>query len=162
MTEIENVATYMRRHSLMLATAESCTAGLIASHRRWRTYPAPVACWNARSWCIRLRPSSVVWGSPTKYWLATTSPARKWQAPWCRAQRCGAPVVIANTGVADDGGDGVAAGTQCFAWLLRAPGCKDGLYTETRQFSGDRNTVREAAAQYALERVPHYHALWTR
>ncbi|MVW73198.1 CinA family protein [Bordetella sp. 15P40C-2] len=162
MTEIENVATYMRWHSLMLATAESCTAGLIAS--QMADLPGAgsllecafvVYSPSAKQRCLGISDEILARYNLTSEEVASAMVQGA-------AQRCGAPVVIANTGVADDGGDGVAAGTQCFAWLLRAPGCKDGLYTETRQFSGDRNTVREAAAQYALERVPHYHALWTR
>jgi nicotinamide mononucleotide (NMN) deamidase PncC len=30
-------------------------------------------------------------------------------------------------------------------------------FADTRIFEGDRNAIREASADYALSRVPHYH-----
>lgn len=71
-----------------------------------------------------------------------------------------ADVAVANTEVADDGApDGTPPGTQCFAWLIRVPGAPMCAYTETRQFRGDRTETRQAAAQWALQRIAHYHAL---
>jgi PncC family amidohydrolase len=68
-------------------------------------------------------------------------------------------LAIANTGVADDNaGDGTPPGTQCFAWIFRRP---DGAaeFSETARFTGERNEVRDAAAQWALARIPHYYGL---
>jgi nicotinamide-nucleotide amidase len=160
MTEIENVANYMRRHSLVLATAESCTAGLIASQMAdLRGAGSLLECAfvvyspSAKQNCLGISDEVL-----RRYNLTSEEVASAMVRG--AAARCKAAVVIANTGVADDAGDGVAAGTQCFAWLMRAPGCQDGLYTETQRFSGERNAVRETAARYALERVPYYHAQW--
>jgi len=69
--------------------------------------------------------------------------------------RSRANVAIANTGVADGGGDGVAAGTQCFAWAFENGG-QIQVYAETRRFTGDRHEVRRQAARYALGRLLHY------
>lgn len=68
-----------------------------------------------------------------------------------------ANVAIANTGAADGGADGTPAGTQCYAWAFRRPGgAASMIFSETRRFPGDRNAVREASAEYALQRIPHY------
>lgn len=162
MTEIENVADYLRRHSLILATAESCTAGLIASQLadlpgagRLLECAFVVYSPTAKRRCLGISDEIL-----RRYNL--TSPEVASAMATGAAQRCDASVIIANTGVADDGGDGVPAGTQCYAWIVRAPGYQDGLYTETQRFAGPRNTVREAAAKYALERIAHYHARWRR
>ncbi|GAC1425064.1 MAG: hypothetical protein NVSMB6_25760 [Burkholderiaceae bacterium] len=69
-----------------------------------------------------------------------------------------ANVAIANTGVAGPGpGEGgIPAGTICFAWSFEN---EDGIttYAETRRFDGDRNAVRRAGTDYAINRVWHYH-----
>ncbi len=65
-----------------------------------------------------------------------------------------ANVAVANTGVAGPGtGDGgIPVGTVCFAWAFRLEE-KLELCSETRRFDGDRNTVRQAAAEYAITRI---------
>ncbi len=67
-----------------------------------------------------------------------------------------ADLAIANTGVADDADPAVKPGTQCFAWGFRE-GKRTQVFTETQRFTGNRNEIREAAADYALERIAHYH-----
>ncbi|HEY9459207.1 MAG TPA: CinA family protein, partial [Paralcaligenes sp.] len=68
-----------------------------------------------------------------------------------------ANVVIANTGVTDDTDKDIPAGTQCFAWAFaNTPGGHVSLFSETRRFEGQRNQIREASAEYALGRIPHY------
>jgi nicotinamide-nucleotide amidase len=67
-----------------------------------------------------------------------------------------ANLAIANTGVADDADPAVKPGTQCFAWGFRE-GKRTQVFTETKLFDGNRNEIREAAADYALRRIAHYH-----
>lgn len=160
MTDIENVANYMRRHSLTLATAESCTAGLIAAQL------AEVPGAGGLLECAFVvyspdakRSSLGVSDEILRQYNLTSTEVSCAMAKGA-AERCTASVVIANTGVADDGGDGVQPGTQCYAWLLRIAGLPSTIYTETRQFSGSRNEVRQMAAEYALQRIQHYHAQW--
>lgn len=66
-----------------------------------------------------------------------------------------ANVAVANTGVAgpDSGEGGIPAGTVCFAWAFRMHSAPQ-VFSETRHFAGDRNTVRQAAAEYAILRIP--------
>ncbi len=160
MTETENVAQYMSRHGLTLATAESCTAGLIAS--RLAEIPGAGALLEcafvvyspeAKRHCLGV-PGEVL----RRHNLTSTAVARAMALG--AAERARANVVVANTGVADGQADGVAPGTQCYAWLLRAPGREPAVFVETRRFEGGRNAVRCFAADYAIMRIMHYHALW--
>lgn len=160
MTEIENVANYLRRRSLTLATAESCTAGLIAS----QLAEVPGAGGLLECAFVVYSPAAKrsclgVSDKILRQYNLTSTEVSCAMAKGA-AERCSASVIIANTGVADDGGEGVEAGTQCYAWLLRTPGIPTRIYTETRQFSGSRNEVRQMAAEYALQRIQHYHAQW--
>ena len=160
MTEIENTAQYLRRHGLMLATAESCTAGLIAA--QLAEVPGAgdllecafvVYSPTAKQVCLGVSDEVLRRYNLTSIEVATAMAQGA-------AERCRASIVISNTGVADDGGKGVEPGTQCYAWLIRAHGRPDRIYTETQQFSGGRNAVRRIAAEYALMRILHYHAQW--
>ena len=161
MSKIETVARFLQRHGLRLATAESCTAGLIAS----RVAEVPG--------CGDTLHCAVVAYSPDAKENILSVPAELIRRHGLTSEPVslamargvlglsGANVAIANTGLADGGAgdDGTPPGTQCFAWVFRLPGQRDAAFTETRRFDGDRNAVREAAAEWALERVCHYHEL---
>jgi PncC family amidohydrolase len=158
MSTQEDLAAYMKRHGLVLTTAESCTAGLIAAHladvegagalleSAFVVY-AP----KAKQRCLGVSAEILARHNLTSEAVAAAM-ARG------ALERTDANLVIANTGVTDDTDPDIPAGTQCFAWLFRGNGCDDALYTETRRFSGDRNQVRDSSADYALQRVSHYHA----
>jgi len=162
MNEVERVARFMSEHSLVLVTAESCTAGLIAATLAdvpgagqlldcaFVTY-AP----EAKMRCLGLDS-----GLLQRYNLTSEAVARAMAIG--AARHSPASVAIANTGITEDTGDGIAPGTQCYAWLFRAGGAdaRPAVYTETRRFSGGRNAIRQASARYALARLPHYHAAW--
>lgn len=162
MTDIDTTAIYLRRHGLTLATAESCTAGLIASTLAevpgaggLLTCAFVVYSPEAKQRCLGVSEEIL-----RRYNLTSVEVADAMARG--AAERCSASLVISNTGVADAGGEGVEPGTQCFAWLLRGPGRELTVYTKTRQFVGGRNAVRRDAADYALRRIPHYHARWNR
>ncbi|SPD67645.1 Amidohydrolase, PncC family (plasmid) [Cupriavidus taiwanensis] len=164
------IARYLLRHGLRVVTAESCTAGLIAS----RIAEVP-GCGDV------LRCAIVAYSPSAKEQLlhvpaetirrhGLTSEAVSLAMARGAMQLTGADLAIANTGVADGGGDGdIPAGTQCFAWVFRRHGhaahdvvshaAGIAAFTETRRFAGARNAVREAAADWALARICHYHEL---
>jgi len=164
-TDMKAIAHFLKRNALTLSTAESCTAGLIAS--RIAEVPGCGAV---------LRLAIVTYSPDTKTGVLhvpqetidrhglTSEPVSLAMARGM-ADYTDASLVIANTGVADDGADdGTPAGTQCFAWWFRQGGAvpHDIEFSETRRFGGDRNAIRIAAASYALSRVQHYHALAVR
>jgi len=149
-------AEYLGDHGLVLVTAESCTAGLIAS--RLAEVPGAgqvlesafvVYDPKAKQRCLGVREETM-----ERYNL-TSEPVALEMARGA-LKNSDANLAIANTGVADDADPAVKPGTQCFAWAFRE-GKRTQVFTETQRFTGNRNDIREAAADYALERIALYH-----
>jgi PncC family amidohydrolase len=164
------IARYLLRHGLQVVTAESCTAGLIASHIAdvpgcgavLRCAIVAYSPW-AKQELLRVPPEII-----RRHGL--TSEEVSLAMALGAMQLTGSDLAIANTGVADDRGDGdIPAGTQCFAWAFHRAGqatrnvldsvADVASFTETRRFPGERNAVRMAAADWALARICHYHEL---
>ncbi|NYI02622.1 CinA family protein [Cupriavidus plantarum] len=162
MHDAQEVAHYLVRHGVVLATAESCTAGLIAS--KLAEVPGCGSC--LRLAVVTYAPEAKKNVLGVEHALIerhglTSEPVSLAMARGV-LEMSGADLAVSNTGVADEGApDGTPAGTQCFAWIVRAAG-RSGTpieYTETKRFQGERNEIRDAAAAYALGRIPHYLAL---
>ncbi|AZG15976.1 MULTISPECIES: CinA family protein [Cupriavidus] len=162
MQPAEQAAQFLQRQQLRLATAESCTAGLIASHIAdvpgcGGTLKCAIVAYSpdAKEQILGVNPDLIA-----RHGLTSEAVSLAMARGVMRISQ--ADVAVANTGVADDGApDGTPAGTQCFAWLFRLPGKTQTVreYTETRRFSGNRTEIRKAASEWALERISHYHAL---
>lgn len=148
----------MRKNGLVMTTAESCTAGLIAS--RMAEVPGAGALLEcafvvyspqAKQRCLGVKAETI-----ERFNLTSEQVAEEMARGALR--NSDASLAISNTGVTDDTDPKIPAGTQCFAWIFRTPSGKekdeDKLFTETRVFEGDRNQIREAAADYALSRIP--------
>jgi PncC family amidohydrolase len=92
-----------------------------------------------------------------RYGLTSEQVAREMAEGALGQEACRANIAVSNTGLADASpdGSGPPAGTQCFGWACRFRG-RTCSAAETKIFSGSRNEVRQAAARYALSRVPHY------
>ncbi|WP_346348600.1 CinA family protein [Cupriavidus sp. WKF15] len=162
MDPIEETARFLQRRGLRLATAESCTAGLIASHIAdvpgcGSTLKCAVVAYSPDAKTQILGVSATL---IRRHGLTSEAVSLAMARGVMRLS--GANVAIANTGVADDGApDGTPPGTQCFAWLIRLE-ARAGLphaFTETRRFRGNRTEIRQAASAWALQRIPHYYAL---
>jgi PncC family amidohydrolase len=154
MDDSPSIADYMKRHRLMLVTAESCTAGLIAS--RLAEIPGAgqlldcadvVYSPEAKQRCLGVRKETI-----ERYNLTSEEVAREMAAG--ALSRSDANLAISNTGVTDDTDPRIPAGTQCFAWAFRRADGRLDMHSETRRFGGDRNAIREAAADFALRRIP--------
>ncbi|KQW54341.1 CinA family protein [Variovorax sp. Root411] len=154
--EHEATVAYLKEHALVVVTAESCTAGLIAS----RLAATPGAGQVLESAFVVYDPKAKrrSLGVPQQVLEQNNLTSEPVALAMARGalERSDAGLAIANTGVADDSDPEIAPGTQCFAWVFREGGSRR-EFTETRVFEGDRNTVREASADYALSRVAHYH-----
>ncbi len=158
MASIEKVANFMRSESLMLVTAESCTAGLIAATLadipgagKLLDCAFVVYSPDAKKNCVAVKQETL-----DKFNLTSEEIAREMAEGALGNSR--ANVAVSNTGVTDDTDDAIPAGTQCFAWAFEANGSGGApvIFSETRRFSGDRTSIRQASAEYALERIPHY------
>jgi PncC family amidohydrolase len=149
-------AEYLGQNGLVLVTAESCTAGLIAS----RLAEVPGAGQVLESAFVVYDPKAkqrhlgVSPDTIDRYNL-TSEPVALEMARGA-LEHSDANLAIANTGVADGADPAVQPGTQCFAWAFRE-GKRTQIFTETKRFAGNRNEIREAAADYALQRIQQYH-----
>lgn len=153
------VVGFLRSRGLVLTTAESCTAGLIAS--MLAEVPGSGSCLDmgfvvyspaAKSGFLDVREETIA-----RYGLTSEEVARE-MAEGALAQREGrASIAVANTGVADGAphGDGPRAGTQCFAWSCVQHG-RVITRSETVVFDGGRNDVRRSAARHALLGIPRF------
>lgn len=159
---LKAAADYMKQHQLVLTTAESCTAGLMAAHLAdlpgaGSLLEAAFVVYSphAKMHCLGVNAQTI-----ERCNLTSEEVAAEMARGALKASH-DACLVIANTGVTDDTDPRIAAGTQCFAWLLAAhDGRAEKLVTETRCFKGDRNTIRDSAAVYALSQIPAKHAEW--
>lgn len=163
---IESIAHFMHTHKLCLATAESCTAGLIAA--TLADIPGAGALLDcayvvyseeSKKHCVGVKEKTL-----RDFNLTSEEIAREMATGALKNSR--ANLAIANTGVTDDTDPAIPAGTQCFAWAFKTPGNETTkIYSETQRFSGERNQIRHAAAQHALTRIPDYfnssRAVWS-
>jgi len=156
--QIEQLAAALGRalheQHLVLATAESCTAGGVAFAV---TLPAGSSQWFDRGF--------VTYSNEAKMQVLGVSPAylRDFGAvsePVARSMALGAlshsaaQVAIAITGIAGPGGgsESKPVGTVCFAWAIRRdPRQSAWVKTSTSHFGGDRGAVRTQSVILALE-----------
>ena len=152
-----HIVGFLASRGLKLATAESCTAGLIASVLA--EVPGSGSCLDVGF--VTYSPSGkagflgVRQETMDRFGLTSEEVAREMAEGALAQEACAADIAVANTGVADRSpAGGPPPGTQCFAWSLR--GRDGGVVTasETRIFTGSRNDIRYAAALYALSRIP--------
>lgn len=155
---LENIVRYLIDNNLKVATAESCTSGLIISELSrvpgsGKSIDCGLAVYSPES---KNRYLDVSFDTIERHGL-TSEPVALAMALGALGNN-NADVAVANTGIAGPGpgDDGTPAGTVCFAWAFRVAG-QVIRFCETRHFEGDRNTVRLAAAHYALEQLPNYH-----
>ncbi len=154
---LERISDYLKQHKLTMATAESCTAGLIVSELAsvpgsGQSIDCGLAVYSPEA---KNRYLAVSFETIDTYGL--TSEATVHEMVVGALNNNNANVALANTGIAGpESHDGIPVGTVCFAWAFRH---QQQVYiiTETRQFSGDRNQVRLAAAHHALALIPSHH-----
>ena len=154
MPDTKAIAQYMMQHHLVLVTAESCTAGLIAS--RLAEVPGAgkllecayvVYSPEAKQRCLGVKRETI------ERCKLTSEPVARAMALGA-IERSDANVAVSNTGVTDATDPDIPPGTQCFAWVFRRGDGSHDIHSETRRFEGGRNQIREAAAEHALQRIP--------
>jgi nicotinamide-nucleotide amidase len=173
---VQSLAAQLRARGWMLATAESCTGGLIAA-----------ACTDlagSSSWFER---GFVTYSNAAKAQMlgveaaliarhgAVSEPVARAMAQGA-LQHAHAQVALAVTGVAGPGGGSAdkPVGTVWFAWAIagrardaanhepgtfaaqagaKAPGQNPTLHSEVQHFEGDRAAVRQATLLHSLRRL---------
>jgi PncC family amidohydrolase len=155
MNVARQVVGFLQSKGLAMATAESCTAVLLAEVQGSGScldVGLVVYSPSGKSGFLGVSPETI-----ETYSLTSEEVAREMADGDLAQEACKADLAVANTGLAGPPptGDDVPAGTQCFAWSYRWQG-QGYTFSETKVFNDGRNTVRHAAAVYALTRVLHY------
>jgi nicotinamide-nucleotide amidase len=156
--DLNAVVRYLESNSLKIVTAESCTAGMIAStlaeppgSGKWLECAFITYSENAKIACLNVDSDTI-----DTHGLTSEEVARAMASGALNIAN--ANLAIATTGVAGpSAGDGQEpVGTVCIAWAFKHDSGTRSFSEKTR-FNGDRNQVREAATSYALKRIQHYH-----
>ncbi|MBP3678606.1 MAG: CinA family protein [Agathobacter sp.] len=143
----------LSKHKLKIATAESCTGGLVAGvlcdisgisahfEEGYITYSEEAKCKN-----LGVLPETIA-----HYGVVSCEVAE--EMAMGAAERANADCAIATTGVAGPTGgtDENPVGTVCFACVV-----KNQVLTELMIFEGNRMEIRMQAAVYAIEMLCDY------
>lgn len=153
MQNLQQVVDFLKHNELVLATAESCTAGLIAS--LVAEVPGSGAVMECGYVVYAISAKREMLGVSLQtidsYGLTSEPVAREMALG--ALQRCGAGITLANTGLAEAQGE--MDGVICFACAMLLDG-QPRVLSETRKFDGRRNEVRAKAARHALLSLERY------
>ncbi|TSE24364.1 Nicotinamide-nucleotide amidohydrolase PncC [Tepidimonas sediminis] len=145
--EVEALATRLTARGWRLATAESCTGGLVAAACTAR---AGSSDWFERGWVTYANTAKVAeLGVPAaliEAHGAVSEPVARAMAAGAAA-RAGVAAALAVTGIAGPGGGSAAkpVGTVWFAWCVGGQ-----VQAERVRFDGERAAVRAQAVLHAL------------
>ena len=153
MHELQPVVDFLKRNDLILGTAESCTAGLIAARLAEVSGSGAVMECGYVVYAVEAKREMLGVNQQTidEYGLTSEEVAREMALG--AVQSCAADVALANTGLAEAQGE--LDGSICFACALLVAG-QTRVYSETVKFPGERNEVREQAARHALLSLERY------
>ena len=149
---IQQLAQILLAKGFKIALAESCTGGLLAAHL---TSLAGSSDWFERGFVTysnQAKEESI--GVPKKLierYGAVSEEVAKAMAEGVLKNSL-AQVSVAITGIAGPGGGSAnkPVGMVCFAWGMRVAD-QIQTHSQTKQFSGDRQSIREQACVYAIE-----------
>lgn len=147
---VVNLAACLQQKNWQLATAESCTGGLIAATC---TDLAGSSVWFERGFVTYSNASKTellgVDAALIEQYGAVSEEVARAMVKGAIANSS-AQVAVAVTGIAGPSGGTVAkpVGTVWFGWATPA-----GVISERRRFDGDRAAIRLATVQYALQRL---------
>jgi len=143
------VAGLLQKKGWMLATAESCTGGLIGAAC---TELAGSSAWFERGFITYSNEAKTeILGVDAALIAANgavSEPVARAMAVGAIARSAPSRVALAVTGVAGPTGGSAEkpVGTVCFGWSVAGR-----VHTERRRFGGDRAAVRAATVQHALQ-----------
>ena len=148
--QIADLAEFLQQKGWLMATAESCTGGMIAAAC---TDLAGSSNWFERGFvsysnAAKTELLGVDAELIARHGAVSEEVARAMVEGAIRHSR--AQVAVAVTGVAGPAGGSAAkpVGTVWFGWATPA-----GVVSETRRFDGDRAAVRMATVRHALQRL---------
>jgi nicotinamide-nucleotide amidase len=153
MGSVKGTVEFLEQNNLVLTTAESCTAGLIASMLADISGCGSVFEFGYVVYSAAAKTQSLGVNQDTIDTYGLTSEAVAREMALGALQRSGADMAVANTGVAES--DDELAGVICFAWAANLD-TEPRVVSETVRFEGGRNKVRADAARYAIAQVSVY------
>ncbi|HLD64586.1 MAG TPA: CinA family protein [Pseudomonas sp.] len=159
---VDAACAFLKRHRLILATAESCTAGKVIE--LLAQVPGSGACLDVGYVVYSEQAKKRVLGvqSYTIDTFSLTSEEVAREMVRGALQNSAANVAIATTGIAGpDDLDGVAAGTVCLTWGFQRD-AELVLFSRREHFPGNRRQVIESAALHALRGIALFHEKWQR
>ncbi|VVN92594.1 CinA family protein [Pseudomonas fluorescens] len=148
---------YLREHSLLLTTAESCTAGKIVTLLSEIEGSGEL-----------IESGYVVYSPQAKQRLLSVSPEtiETFNLTSCEVacemvvgalRDSNANVAVAATGIlGPEDVDGIPAGTICFAWAYQIERERS-VFSQKYRFFGSRCQVQLMAAEHALKLLPYFH-----
>lgn len=152
-----NTVEYLKKASLLLATAESCTAGrMVALLAEVPGSGSFIECGyvvyspSAKQRLLGVNPETI-----DRFNLTSVEVASEMAIGALKDSPANA--AIATTGLC--GGedvDGIPAGTVCFAWAFLTE-AEIVVFTLQHRFFGDRVSMQQAAAVHALTLLPDFH-----
>lgn len=157
MSVAASIVEYLKRHQLVITTAESCTAGKIITllsqidgGGAWIESGYVVYSPQAKQRLLHVRAHTL-----ETFNLTSCEVAREMAQGALRDSP--ADVAIATTGIlGPDAVDGIPPGTICFAWAYRT-GRELSVFSRKERFMGSREQVQLAASVHALKSLPHFH-----
>ena len=157
MKRVEDVFRYLQDNVLVIATAESCTAGrIITLLAEMEGCGAHVECgYVVYSPEAKQRLLGVTSHTLANFNLTSEQVAREMALGALGDSP--ANVAVATTGIVGPiGMDGLPSGTVCFAWAFQRSG-KRAVFSRTHRFFGDRASMQIEASLYALEGIATHH-----
>lgn len=157
MSIADDTVKFLRSNSLVLTTAESCTAGKIVTllsevegSGEFIECGYVVYSPQAKQRVLRVNPHTIETCNLTSVEVAR-------EMAMGALHDSTANVAVATTGIlGPEDVDGIPAGTICFAWAFQSEkDCR--VFTQVYRFSGTRCQVQTEATEYALKRLPHFH-----
>jgi nicotinamide-nucleotide amidase len=153
----DEIVDYLRDHSLVLTTAESCTAGKIVTllsevegSGEFIECGYVVYSVQAKQRLLHVNPDTI-----ETFNLTSCEVAREMASG--ALQDSTANVAVATTGIlGPEDMDGIPAGTICFAWAFQSKGGQS-VFSREHRFVGTRCQVQREATEYALQWLPHFH-----
>lgn len=154
----KKIGQFCIKNKLIITTAESCTAGLIAStiaqtpgSSAWFESGFVVYTAQAKNKMLGVNPDTIKKHNITSMEVSS-------EMAFGALERSTANVVLAVTGVAGPAGGTkeIPVGTVCMSWIIKL---KEHIIThdEVKVFSGSRNKVRKDIVKYMLEQLIYYY-----
>src|SRR5690606_24055750 len=153
MHELQPVVDYLKNNELILATAESCTAGLIAARLAEVSGSGAVMECGYVVYAVEAKREMLGVSQRTIDEFGLTSEEEEREMALGALKNCGAGIRLANTGQAE--AEGELNGTMCFACAMLVEGGPR-VVSETIKCLCERNGVREQAACHAWLSVERY------